>query len=86
MKKVLIAVAAIAFSILAFAGPQQPNLKCDCRNNPDENDGSCIPITGDNSRSGFYCEHTGGNKDCYETMCISTGGSSGGGGGGVPNQ
>jgi hypothetical protein len=80
MKKVFIIAAAFVFAILAFATPPTVS-ECECKNNPSKNDGTCIPITGDNTRTGYRCVKTGGNVDCYETTCESSTI-----GGGTPSQ
>ncbi len=81
MKKIMIVASAIAFSVLAFAGPQQDHYKCDCLGDVGNNDGTCTKITGDSYRSGSYCEKEGGNtKDCYTHQCTVDSGIGGGGG------
>lgn len=84
MKKVFIIAAAFILTALAFAAPPTQS-ECECKNNPSKNDGMCAPLIGDNTKTGYHCVKTGGNKDCYATTCEeSTIGS--GGGGSVPNN
>ena len=65
--RVALCAAAIIGAVLAYAAPRPK--ECECKNNPSKNEGTCVPLKGDNTKTGYHCVKTGGNKDCYATTC-----------------